>query len=75
MQYTDATKVMVRGDMHDETTDTSSLPRGQLRAGLPDPSYIQMGSSNHDHCVAIYVFLVVCVAMIRVPGTEDGHRD
>eukprot|EP01050_Picozoa_sp_SAG11_P015584 SAG11_NODE_2036_length_3895_cov_6.213646_3_plen_370_part_00 len=47
MQYTDATKVMVRGDMHDETTDTSSLPRGQLRAGLPNPSYVQMGSSTN----------------------------
>ena len=39
MTYTDQTKVMVRGDMHDTTTDTTSLPRGQLRAGLANPSY------------------------------------
>jgi hypothetical protein len=59
MTYTDQTLVMVRGSMYDTTTDTTSLPRGQLRAGLANPSFaggIMAMSAGFQHIGNPYEF-------------------
>ena len=85
MTYTDQTKVMVRGDMYDRTTDTTSLPRGQLRAGLANPSFaggIMAGAAAFQRIGNPYAFqnnylsaLLNPVADAATGGTTSGTSE
>ena len=46
LTYTDETRVKIRGDITDTVTNTASLARGQLRAGLSNPGFADINRTG-----------------------------